>query len=111
MEFKRLNNMTGEDPVMNRRIASIFLNDFETFKELFSSITSPSQMGQVQFALHKIKPSLVIFEMDELLERYEEMLAKVKSGITISEDDEEIVSIIGETNNQIARVKDFLNSL
>ena len=103
--------MTGEDPVMNRRIASIFLNDFEAFKELFSSITSPSQMGQVQFALHKIKPSLVIFEMDELLERYEEMLAKVKSGITISEDDEEIVSIIGETNNQIARVKDFLNSL
>jgi hypothetical protein len=111
MEFKRLNNMTGKDPVMNRRIASIFLNDLETFKELFSSITSPSQMGQVQFALHKIKPSLVIFEMDELLEQYEEILAKVKLGIAISEEDEGLVSLIQESNNQIARVKQFLSSM
>jgi hypothetical protein len=111
MVFKRLNNMTGKDPVMNRRIASIFLNDFEAFKELFQSITLPNQMGQVQFMLHKIKPSLVIFEMDELLEQYEEMLAKVKSGIAISEDNEELVALIKESNNQIARVRNFLSSL
>ena len=103
--------MTGKDPVMNRRIASIFLNDFEAFKEIFSSITSTNQIGQAQFSLHKIKPSLVIFEMDELLEKYEEMLAKVKSGIAISKDDESLLSIIKESNIQIARVRNFLSSL
>ena len=111
MEFKRLNNMTGKDPVMNRRIASIFLNDFEAFKELLSSLTSPNQIEQIQFALHKIKPSLVIFEMDELLEQFEEILAKAKLGITISEDDQQLISIIRESNNQIDRVRNFLSSL
>ena len=96
---------------MNRRIASIFLNDFEAFKELLSSLTSPNQIEQIQFALHKIKPSLVIFEMDELLEQFEEILAKAKLGITISEDDQQLISIIRESNNQIDRVRNFLSSL
>ena len=36
MDFKRLNNMTGKDAVLNRRITSTFINDYENFLQLFS---------------------------------------------------------------------------
>lgn len=109
MEFKRLNNMTGKDPVMNRRIASIFLNDFEAFKEILISSTTPSQIEQFQFSLHKIKPSLVIFEMDELLHQYEELLSIMKSGIASNEVN--LNEVRKETDHCINQVKSFLSSL
>ena len=111
MEFKRLNNMTGKDPVMNRRIASIFLNDFEAFKELFLSGTEQKQLDQIQFALHKIKPRLVIFEMDDLVNQYEELLQIANSEVPSLEYEEKLIAVIKETEIKIAKVREFLISL
>lgn len=111
MEFKRLNNMTGSDPVMNRRITSIFLHDFESFKELFTSLVEQKHLDKIKFALHKIKPSLVIFEMDDLISQYEELLELAKKADSLSKEQKKMEATIKETQVEINKVKNFLASL
>ncbi len=103
--------MTGKDPVLNRRIASIFLNEFESFKKMFASLPSIEALDQLQFALHKIKPSLVIFELDSLVKKYEELLEIKKSGGTIADDDQLFKDVIEQTDTKFKMVKEFLNTL
>jgi len=111
MDFKRLNNMTGKDPVLNRRITSIFLNEFESFKKHFTTLPSTAELDQIQFLLHKIRPSLVIFELDTLIRKYEEYLDIRKTGGTIAEHDPGFLEALIETNSKLQVVKRFLNSL
>jgi hypothetical protein len=111
MDFKRLNNMTGKDPVLNRRITSIFLSEFETFKRNFAHLPSSTDLDQFQFLLHKIRPSLVIFELDNLIKKYEEFLDVKKTGGTILENDPVFLETIGKTDEKLQMVKEFLNSL
>lgn len=111
MEFKRLNNMTGSDPVMNRRITSIFLHDFESFKELFTALGEQKHLDMIKFALHKIKPSLVIFEMDDLISQYEELLELAKTADSLSKEQKNMEATIKETQVKINKVKSFLASL
>ncbi|MCE2848621.1 MAG: hypothetical protein LW815_05620 [Chitinophagaceae bacterium] len=111
MDFKRLNNMTGKDPVLNRRITSIFLSEFETFKRHFTQLPSTTDLDQFQFLLHKIRPSLVIFELDSLIKKYEEFLDVKKTGGTISENDVAFIDTINQTDSKLKVVKEFLNSL
>jgi hypothetical protein len=111
MDFKRLNNMTGKDPVLNRRITSIFLNEFESFSKVFLTLTATEELDQIQFSLHKIKPSLVIFELDSLIKKYEEFIDMKKTGITIPTDDFAFNETIHQTDEKIQMVKEFLNSL
>lgn len=111
MEFKRLNNMTGSDPVMNRRITSIFLHDFESFKELFTALGEHKHLDQIKFALHKIKPSLVIFEMEDLITQYEEFLELAKKEDSLSKEKKKMDALIKETQVKINKVKIFLASL
>ena len=103
--------MTGKDPVLNRRITSIFLNEFEIFKKHFSHLPSTSDLDQFQFLLHKIRPSLVIFELDGLIKKYEELLDIRKTGGTISENDPVFLEILNQTDKKVKEVKEYLNSL
>lgn len=96
---------------MNRRITSIFLHDFEAFKELFVSITQHKQMDQIKFALHKIKPSLVIFELDDLINQYDELMQIAQTEGLTSQHQEKLSSTIKETEIKIGKVKNFLASL
>ena len=111
MDFKRLNNMTGKDPVLNRRITSIFLSEFETFKRHFNLLPSSADLDQFQFLLHKIRPSLVIFELDNLIKKYEGFLDVKKTGGTVSDDDAAFLETIRQTDEKLQMVKEFLNSL
>ena len=111
MDFKRLNNMTGKDPVLNRRITSIFLNEFESFRKHFNNLPSTVELDQIQFLLHKIRPSLVIFELDTLIKKYEESLNIRKTGGTIAEHDPVFLETLNETDAKLQMVKSFLNSL
>lgn len=111
MEFKRLNNMTGSDPVMNRRITSIFLQDVESFKELFSLLGEETQLEHIKFALHKIKPSLVIFEMDDMINQYEDLLNQAASQVYPSAFREKLDNAIRETEKKIEKVRSFLAAL
>ncbi len=103
--------MTGKDPVLNRRITSIFLSEFETFKRHFTQLPSTTDLDQFQFLLHKIRPSLVIFELDSLIKKYEEFLDVKKTGGTISENDVAFIDTINQTDSKLKVLKEFLNSL
>jgi hypothetical protein len=111
MDFKRLNNMTGKDPVLNRRITSIFLNEFESFKRHFTQLPASTDLDQFQFLLHKIRPSLVIFELDTLIKKYEEYLDIRKSGGSIAENDPAFLETLQQTDAKLQVVKEFLNSI
>ena len=111
MDFKRLNNMTGKDPVLNRRITSIFLSEFESFKRHFAKLPSTDELDQIQFLLHKIRPSLVIFELDPLIKKYEEYLDIRKTGGVIAENDPAFLEALNQTEARLQVVKEFLNSL
>lgn len=111
MDFKRLHNMTGKDPVLNRRITSIFLNEFDSFKKVLVSLPTMKDIDHFQFLLHKIKPSMVIFELDTLVKKYEELLDTMKSGDSISVDDSFFIDAINQTDAKIQMVKGFLNTL
>jgi len=111
MDFKRLNNMTGKDPVLNRRITSIFINEFETLKKHFTHLPSTADLDHFQFLLHKIRPSLVIFELDPLIKKYEEFLAMSKAGEPISENNPDFLETLNQTDAKLLVVKEFLNSL
>lgn len=111
MNFKRLNNMTGMDPVLNRRIATIFVSEFDTFRRCLNDLINNESVDDFQFNLHKIRPSLIIFELDKLVKQYENLSRRKKDGNLISEQDEEFITAIAETNVQIVNVKEFLNSL
>jgi hypothetical protein len=89
MDFKRLNNMTGMDPVLNRRISSIFLNELENFKKAMELLPQSENEEHFQFILHKIRPSMVIFEMESLIRHSELILEKKKMGVVFSGNDED----------------------
>ena len=111
MDFKRLNNMTGKDPVLNRRITSIFLNEFETFRKHLNNLPTTTDIDQLQFLLHKIRPSLEIFELDTLIKKYEEFLDIRKTGETIVENDPAFLEALNRTDEKLKLVKEFLGSL
>lgn len=103
--------MTGKDPVLNRRITSIFVNEFESFKRHFANLHATVELDQFQFALHKIRPSLVIFELDGLVKKYEEFFETRKTGGSIAENDPSYIETIQQTEAKLEVVKEFLNSL
>ena len=111
MEFKRLNNMTGKDPVLNRRIASIFLNEFDAFIKLLKNLPQEPNADNIRFSLHKLRPSFVIFEMDKLIKNFENLSDRKGNEDLISNADNELVSVIHESEHQLLGVKTFLEQL
>ena len=111
MEFKRLNNMTGKDPVLNRRIASIFLSEFEAFIKLLKNLPQEPNADNIRFSLHKLRPSFVIFEMDKLIKNFENLSDRKGNEDVISMEDNELTSVILESEYQLVGVKTFLEQL
>lgn len=103
--------MTGRDPILNRRIASIFVNEFENFISILKNLPSENNADNLRFNLHKLRPSLVIFEMDKLIKVFDNLTER-KSGITpIEHDDAELHEAIHEANTQLRGVKTFLEDI
>ncbi len=111
MEFKRLNNMTGKDPVLNRRIASIFLNEFDAFIKLLKNLPQEPNADNIRFSLHKLRPSFVIFEMDKLIKSFENLSDRKGNDDALFDDDKELTSTIIESEHQMNGVKTFLEQL
>ena len=99
------------DPVLNRRIASIFVSEFEKFRNCLLELTENENADNLIFNLHKIRPSLVIFELDKLIKQYDQLAQRKKEGEQISKDDAALVQAISETENQLIEVREFINSL
>jgi hypothetical protein len=111
MEFKRLNSMTGKDPVLNRRIASIFLNDLENFLSVFSGLPSLTETDNLKFLIHKHSPSFIIFELETLLASYNYFLEKKINHETILSSDVEFQQVITNTKVKIEEVRQFIAGL
>lgn len=111
MEFKRLNSMTGKDPVLNRRIASIFLSDFEGFLTIFSTLPEAKEFDTVKFLIHKNSPSFMIFELESLLSRYNLFLDKKMRGETIELNDPDFKELLEETKLKIELVREFISTI
>jgi len=111
MKFKRLNNMTGMDPVLNRRIATIFVTEFDAFRRCLLELINTESVDDFQFNLHKIRPSLIIFELDKVVKQFENLSRRKRDGDLVSDQDPEFLTAIAETDLQISNVREFLNSL
>lgn len=111
MEFKRLNSMTGKDPVLNRRIASIFLSDFESFLTIFSTLPKTKELDNIKFLIHKNSPSFMIFELESLLSRYNLFIDKKINGETIELQDAGFQELLQDTKIKIEEVRQFISTI
>jgi hypothetical protein len=100
--------MTGRDPVLNRRIASIFLNDLEKFLEVFSGLPSLTETDMLKFLIHKHSPSFIIFELESLLASYNSFLERKINRETILSTDPEFQQVITNTKSKIEEVREFI---
>jgi hypothetical protein len=111
MDFKRLNNMTGKDPVLNRRITSIFINDYENFLQVFTQLPFTEDLTDLKFLIHKNSPSFMIFELESLLSRYNHFFEKKNKGEVLKIDDNDFLLLLEDTKTKIQQLKDFLAQL
>ena len=111
MNYKRLNNMTGMDKILNKRIASIFLTELESFKNDLIALPNEKNSDTIKFNIHKIRPSMIIFELDTLLERYESLAVRKKREEQLNNQDPELLATINETENRILQIKEFIQSI
>lgn len=110
MEFKRLNNMTGRDPVLNRRITTIFINQIEEFKNMLGTIDE-KPISSVEFTMHKIRPSLVIFELDMIIKEFSTLTELIQDKDKTDELKEKCTEIISHIDDSLVKLKTFLNSI
>lgn len=103
--------MTGKDPVLNRRIASIFLNDFENFLLSFAELPALEETEDIKFLIHKHSPSFIIFELEPLLSKYNYYLDKKQAGEMIDSADPEFQQVLNDTKSKIEEVRLFISQL
>lgn len=103
--------MTGKDPVLNRRIASIFLNDLENFLSVFTGLPSLTETDTLKFLIHKHSPSFIIFELETLLAAYNSFLERKINQETILASDLEFQQVITNTKAKIEEVRQFIAGL
>jgi len=110
MEFKRLNNMTGRDPVLNRRITTIFINQIEELKSMLGAIDE-KQISSIEFTLHKIRPSLVIFELDAIIREFPTLMELIQDKEKADDLKAKCDELISYLEESIVKLKIFLNSI
>jgi hypothetical protein len=103
--------MTGKDAVLNRRIASIFLSDFEDFLTTFSTLPEAKEFDNLKFLIHKNSPSFMIFELESLLSRYNLFIDKKMRGEIIELTDPDYKELLEETKLKIEQVRDFISTI
>lgn len=111
MDFKRLNNMTGKDAVLNRRITSTFINDYENFLQLFSELPNTNDLSELNFLIHKNSPSFMIFELESILAGYTALVDKKINGEEITKDNTEFQHLLENSKLKIQSLKNFLIQL
>ncbi len=111
MDFKRLNNMTGKDAVLNRRITSAFINDYENFLQLFSELPNTNDLSELNFLIHKNSPSFMIFELESILAGYPALVEKKINGEEITKDSTEFQDLLEKSKLKIQSLKNFLIQL
>lgn len=111
MDFKRLNNMTGKDAVLNRRITSIFINDYENFLQIFSELPNTNDLSELNFLIHKNSPSFMIFELESILASYTALVEKKIKGEEITKDNTELQHLLEDSKLKIQSLKNFLIQL
>jgi len=102
--------MTGRDAVLNRRITSIFINQLEEFKELLLHFNEDT-VSNTEFMIHKIRPSLLIFEMNSILGEYSEMMDMWRNTGDSNDMKAKKDSIITLIDTGITDLKKFLSEL
>ena len=103
--------MTGKDSILNRRIASIFLNDFENFLIAFSELPILSNTENIKFLIHRNSPSFIIFELEPLLSKYNYFLDKKDAGEIIETEGQEFQQLLNDTKSKIEEVRLFIAQL
>jgi hypothetical protein len=111
MDFKRLNNMTGKDPVLNRRITSVFINDYENLLQLFSELPNTNDLSELNFLIRKNSPSFMIFELESILAGYTALVEKKINGEEITKDSTEFQDLLEKSKLKIQSLKNFLIQL
>ena len=111
MIYKRLNNMTGMDKILNKRIASIFLHELESFKNDLITLPDENNSDAIKFNIHKIRPSMIIFELDSLLEKYELLVERKKNENQLGNQDSELLEAINDTEDKINHIKGLIQSI
>jgi hypothetical protein len=111
MDFKRLNNMTGKDPVLNRRITSVFINDYENLLQLFSELPNTNDLSELNFLIRKNSPSFMIFELESILAGYTALVEKKINGEEITKDNTEFQHLLEKSKLKIQSLKNFLIQL
>lgn len=103
--------MTGMDNILNKRIASIFLNELETFRNDLIALPNEKNSDAIKFNIHKIRPSMIIFELDFLLQKYESLAARKAKEEDLSAQDKELLEVIEETDDKIDQIRQFTQSI
>lgn len=111
MDFKRLNNMTGKDPALNRRITSIFINDYENFLQLFSELPNTNDLSELNFLIHKNSSNFMIFEFESILAGYTALVDKKINGEEITKDNTEFQHLLENSKLKIQSLKNYLIQL
>ncbi len=103
--------MTGSDPMLNRRIVSIYINEFEILKSAVLELPQAENTDLIIAALHKIKPGMVIFEHADVLPKFEAVINKKKNNEAILKEDADIAEILMLTEKNLNDLKTYLKSL
>jgi hypothetical protein len=111
MQFKRLNNMTGMDSNLNRRITSIYINEFEALRNAISGLIEAAHADQVIEALHKLKPGMVIFEHEGLIPGFEKLIERKQKSDFNTPSDIEVNELLATTDSIISHLKSYLKTI
>jgi hypothetical protein len=111
MQFKRLNNMTGMDIHLNRRITSIYINEFEALIKAVAGLIEANNADHVIETLHKLKPGMVIFEHDTLIPGFEKLIERKQNCDFKTSSDLEIDELIKASDEIIIQLKTYLKAL
>lgn len=110
MEFGRLNNMTGKDSILNRRITTILINQLEEFRQMIVSFDE-NELPTIEFTIHKIRPSLLIFELDTIIKSYTEMMEIWQKSGKTEEMSTQKELLIENLNKGIVNLQTFLSNI
>jgi hypothetical protein len=103
--------MTGSDPVLNRRIVSIYINEFEILRNAILDLPQAENTDNIIAALNKIKPGMVIFEHADILPQFEVLISRKKNNETISPEDSQMEEILRLTETNLNHLKNYLKSI
>lgn len=103
--------MTGMDVNLNRRLTSIYINEFEALKKAVAGLVEASHADQVIETLHKLKPGMVIFEHEGLVANFEKLIERKKNNELTVNADNELNELLTTTDSIISQLKLYLKSL